>query len=102
MFKNKIILPAVILLSTLFANGIFNYSTGLNLLNKTHTSISFGLGLITGPLIGLVLATPITKLLHRYDNHKVAAIGLSGATLSILIYSFLNNTANPLLVAVIF
>ena len=87
----------------LFANGIFNYSTSLNLLHKTHSSVSFGLGLITGPFIGILLAKPITKLLHKYDNHKIATIRLIGATLSIFCYSlFINTPINLLPISIIF
>lgn len=86
--KIKIMIPALIMFATLAANGIFNYGTSLELLNKTHSSVSFGLGLITGPIIGLVLAKPITVLLHKFDNHLLSTIGLVGATLSMLLYSF--------------
>lgn len=84
----KILKPASVVFFTLLANGLSNYTTSLELLSKTHSTFSFGIGLVTGPLVGLILATPITRLLKKFNNHKLATIGLIGATLSIFIYGW--------------
>lgn len=92
----KILKPASVVFFTLLANGLSNYTTSLELLSKTHSTFSFGIGLVTGPLVGLILATPITRLLKKFNNHKLATIGLIGATLSIFIYGWAVNTDNHL------
>lgn len=76
------------ILSTLSGN-TFSFSLGLMLLHRTHSAISFGLGAIIYPLIGLLLVVPVGNLVDTYHHKKLILTSKGVGILALVVYAFL-------------
>jgi len=80
----------------------FSFALGLMLLHTTHSAISFGLGSIIYPLVGLLLVMPVGNLVDRL-RHKPLLLTSRGVVLLAFVgYAlFANRVSNVMALAVL-
>ncbi|MBQ5152277.1 MFS transporter [Macrococcus caseolyticus] len=74
--KKQLIKTGLTMFFLLITNGFVNYGLSLELVKRTGSSISFGLGLIIGPLVGFLLATYISRIIDKYPKKNMAMTGV--------------------------
>ncbi|MEE1107634.1 hypothetical protein ETI05_08970 [Macrococcoides canis] len=74
--KKQLIKTRLTMFFLLITNGFVNYGLSLELVKRTGSSISFGLGLIIGPLVGFLLATYILRIIDKYPKKNMAMTGV--------------------------
>lgn len=84
--KKQILKSTSTIFLNTFANGLINYSIGLEFLKLTGSSLSFGVGIIVGPLTGLLVAPLIALLIDKYPKKNLALVGLLGIILTTGLY----------------
>lgn len=79
----------------------FSFAVGLMLLHRTHSAISFGLGSIIYPVIGLLLVMPVGNLVDRRRHKPLILMSKGVAIAAVLLYAVLTTQVNaPMLLAV--
>jgi len=80
----------------------FSFAMGLMLLHRTHSAISFGLGAIIYPLIGLLLVMPVGNLVDRRRHKPLVLLSKSTVIVALVLYAVLTaNINDPMLLAVL-
>lgn len=63
---------------------LFSYALGYELLAQTGSALSFGLSVLIGPLVSLVTAPGIARLIDNWSHRKTALLGNSLTIVSLL------------------
>ncbi|WP_203639421.1 MFS transporter [Levilactobacillus wangkuiensis] len=80
----------------------FSFALGLMLLHTTHSAISFGLGSIIYPLVGLLLVMPVGNLVDRRRHKPLLLTSRGVALLAFVGYALLaNRVSNVMALAVV-
>lgn len=64
----QLLKTGITLFCLLLANGLTNFAISLEFLKRTGSSINFGLGLVIGPLTGLLVASVLLKVIDHYPK----------------------------------
>jgi len=72
----------------------FSFAVGLMLLHRTHSAISFGLGSIIYPVIGLLLVMPVGNLVDRRRHKPLILMSKGVAIAAVLLYAVLTTQVN--------
>lgn len=75
----------------LITNGFVNYGLSLELVKRTGSSISFGLGLVIGPLVGFLLATYISRIIDKYPKKYMAMSGVIFLSITYALFFLLSS-----------
>lgn len=79
----------------------FSFAVGLMLLHRTHSAISFGLGAIIYPVIGLLLVMPVGNLVDRRRHKPLILMSKGVAIAAVLLYAVLTTQVDdPMILAV--
>ncbi|KRK36991.1 MFS transporter [Levilactobacillus parabrevis] len=80
----------------------FSFAMGLMLLHRTHSAISFGLGSIIYPLIGLLLVMPVGNLVDRRRHKPLILLSKATVIVALVLYAVLTaNINDPMLLAIL-
>ncbi|WP_407889632.1 MFS transporter [Levilactobacillus sp. N40-8-2] len=80
----------------------FSFALGLMLLHRTHSAVSFGLGSIIYPMIGLLLVMPIGNLVDRRRHKPLILISKFIVISALILYAFVTTRVrDPMLLAVL-
>lgn len=80
----------------------FSFAVGLMLLHRTHSAISFGLGAIIYPVVGLLLVMPVGNLVDRRPHKSLILGSKLVAILAFVLYSWLTTRINaPMVLAIL-
>ncbi|WP_341780202.1 MFS transporter [Levilactobacillus sp. HBUAS70063] len=80
---------------------IFSFAVGLMLLHRTHSAISFGLGSIIYPVVGLLLVMPVGNLVDRRRHKPLILVSKLTVIMALLLYSWGVARVNaPMLLAI--
>jgi len=67
---------------------IFTFALSLKLLKVTGSAFGYGTSLFIGPIIGLLVAPIIGKVVDNYSHKKVALISEACLIITLIIYLF--------------
>lgn len=70
------------------SSNMFAYGLGLMLLDQTGLAISFGVGMVITPIVGLLFLIPIGSLTDRYPHKKILNYSIISRLLALLIFAF--------------
>lgn len=80
----------------------FSFAVGLMLLHRTHSAISFGLGSIIYPVVGLLLVMPVGNLVDRHRHKPLILASKLTVIVALILYSWLVARVNaPMLLAIL-
>lgn len=74
-------------ISSLSSN-MFTYGLGLMLLDQTGLAISFGIGMIITPIVGLLFLIPVGNLTDRYPHKKILTYSIAARFIALIIFAF--------------
>lgn len=81
---------------------VFSFALGLMLLHTTHSAISFGLGSIIYPLVGLLLVMPVGNLVDRRRHKPLLLTSRGIVVLSYGAYALLApHVSNEMVLAIV-
>lgn len=89
IIKMQLLKTGLALFCLLLANGLTNFAISLEFLKETGSSISFGLGLIIGPITGVIVAGLLMKVIDKYPKKTLSLIGITGVALTSLLFILL-------------
>lgn len=80
----------------------FSFALGLMLLHTTHSAISFGLGSIIYPIVGLLLVMPVGNMVDRRRHKPLLLTSRGIVILSFVAYAWLeSHVSNVMALAVV-